>query len=229
MTCHRPCRCGDQAAVPVSGRARARRLLSLVLPIGPRLASPNGLALGVGLTFVAIGFALAPFSRSAVSALPAPASSRANRRRRLSSTGPYRFTRNPIYIGFVLALFRARHHPDQPMGASAADPGADRSCSAAWSSARRLISSGNSATPTANTRRACRAGSSSNIQLVGLGEFGALLDEAEARLRACCPSADPRRLPVLLSSSASSTRSRVRTFGSMVVSFSCRGSISPSP
>ena len=37
-------------------------LLSLVLPIGARLGSANGLALAVGLTFVAIGFALAAFS-----------------------------------------------------------------------------------------------------------------------------------------------------------------------
>ncbi len=37
-------------------------LLSLVIPLGPRLASPNGQALAVGVIFVAIGFALAAFS-----------------------------------------------------------------------------------------------------------------------------------------------------------------------
>jgi hypothetical protein len=37
-------------------------LLSLILPVGPRLGSANGLALSVGLTFVAIGFALAALS-----------------------------------------------------------------------------------------------------------------------------------------------------------------------
>jgi protein-S-isoprenylcysteine O-methyltransferase Ste14 len=79
-------------------------LLSLVIPLGPRLASPNGLALTVGLTFVAIGFALAAlsvrnFRLAGTSVVPGEPSTA------LVETGPYRFTRNPIYIGFVLAYF----------------------------------------------------------------------------------------------------------------------------
>jgi protein-S-isoprenylcysteine O-methyltransferase Ste14 len=72
-------------------------LLSLVVPLGPRLASPNGLALTVGLTFVAIGFVLA--------ALSVRNFRLAGTTTALVETGPYRFTRNPIYIGFVLAYF----------------------------------------------------------------------------------------------------------------------------
>jgi protein-S-isoprenylcysteine O-methyltransferase Ste14 len=79
-------------------------LLSLFLPLGPRLASANRLALVVGLTFVAIGFALAGLSARAfrlagtdiVPGRPATA---------LVTTGPYQYTRNPIYIGFVLVYF----------------------------------------------------------------------------------------------------------------------------
>ena len=79
-------------------------LLSLVLPIGPRLASPNGLALGVGVTFVAIGLALAilsirRFRLAGTSVVPGEPSTA------LVVEGPYRFTRNPIYIGFVLLYF----------------------------------------------------------------------------------------------------------------------------
>jgi protein-S-isoprenylcysteine O-methyltransferase Ste14 len=79
-------------------------LLSLIIPLGPRLASPNGLALTVGLTFVAIGFALAAlsvrnFRLAGTSVVPGEPSTA------LVVTGPYRFTRNPIYIGFVLAYF----------------------------------------------------------------------------------------------------------------------------
>jgi protein-S-isoprenylcysteine O-methyltransferase Ste14 len=79
-------------------------LLSLVIPIGPRLASPNGSALAVGLTFVALGFALAAFSASAFRragtdvALGRPANA-------LVTTGPYKITRNPIYIGMTLVYF----------------------------------------------------------------------------------------------------------------------------
>lgn len=79
-------------------------LLSLVLPIGPRLASPNGLALGVGVTFVAIGLALVVlsirrFRLAGTSVVPGEPSTT------LVVVGPYRFTRNPIYIGFVLLYF----------------------------------------------------------------------------------------------------------------------------
>jgi protein-S-isoprenylcysteine O-methyltransferase Ste14 len=79
-------------------------LLSLIIPLGPRLASPNGLALAVGVTFVVIGFALAAFSvrsfrRAGTSVVPGEPSTA------LVVNGPYRVTRNPIYIGLVLIYF----------------------------------------------------------------------------------------------------------------------------
>jgi len=79
-------------------------LLSLVIPLGPRLASPNGQALAVGLTFVAIGFALAAFSvrsfqNAGTTVVPGEPSTA------LVVTGPYHVTRNPIYIGLVLIYF----------------------------------------------------------------------------------------------------------------------------
>jgi len=79
-------------------------LFSLIVPIGPRLASPNGNALAVGLAFVVLGFALAGFSARAfhhagteiVPGRPV---------RALVTTGPYKITRNPIYIGMTLVYF----------------------------------------------------------------------------------------------------------------------------
>ena len=79
-------------------------LLSRYLPVGPGLASPNALCLTVGLIFVAVGFALAirsvqMFRRAGTHVVPGePATA-------LVMTGPYRVTRNPIYIGFVLVYF----------------------------------------------------------------------------------------------------------------------------
>lgn len=79
-------------------------LLSLVIPIGPGLGAANSLALIVGLTFVALGFALAAlsvrrFHLAGTSVVPGQPSSA------LVVEGPYKLTRNPIYIGFVLAYF----------------------------------------------------------------------------------------------------------------------------
>jgi protein-S-isoprenylcysteine O-methyltransferase Ste14 len=79
-------------------------LLSLVLPVGPGLASPNGLAFAVGLIFVAIGLTLGilsirRFRLAGTSVVPGEPSTA------LVVEGPYRFTRNPIYIGFVLLYF----------------------------------------------------------------------------------------------------------------------------
>jgi protein-S-isoprenylcysteine O-methyltransferase Ste14 len=79
-------------------------LLTVLLPIGPGLASPNGLALTVGSIFIALGFALALFSawafhRAGTNVVPGqPATA-------LVTTGPYQVTRNPIYVGFVLLYF----------------------------------------------------------------------------------------------------------------------------
>ena len=79
-------------------------LLSLVIPIGPRLASANGTAVATGLTFIAIGFVLAAFSARAfrlagTDVVPGRPSTA------LVTYGPYKITRNPIYIGFILVYF----------------------------------------------------------------------------------------------------------------------------
>jgi protein-S-isoprenylcysteine O-methyltransferase Ste14 len=76
-------------------------LMSRYLPIGPGLAKPNALAVIVGLSMVVVGFALAirsvqMFRRAGTHVVPgAPATA-------LVTSGPYRLTRNPIYVGFVL-------------------------------------------------------------------------------------------------------------------------------
>jgi protein-S-isoprenylcysteine O-methyltransferase Ste14 len=86
------------------GAVAAGLLLSLALPIGPDLGSANELAVTVGLILVALGFALAAFSvrtfsRAGADVVPGhPATT-------LVTHGPYRVTRNPIYIGFTLAYF----------------------------------------------------------------------------------------------------------------------------
>lgn len=77
-------------------------LLSLVIPVGPNLGRPNTLALVTGLGFVLIGLGLAiasvlSFRAAGTSVVPGePAAA-------LVVTGPYALTRNPIYVGFVLA------------------------------------------------------------------------------------------------------------------------------
>jgi protein-S-isoprenylcysteine O-methyltransferase Ste14 len=79
-------------------------VLSRYFPLGPGLASPNALALTVGLVFIAAGFALAirsvqMFRRAGTHVVPGePATA-------LVTAGPYCFTRNPVYIGFVLVYF----------------------------------------------------------------------------------------------------------------------------
>lgn len=79
-------------------------LLSWLVPIGPGLGSANGRALAVGGAFAMIGFALLAlsvreFRRAGTSVVPGdPATMLVDR-------GPYRFTRNPIYVGFVLFYF----------------------------------------------------------------------------------------------------------------------------
>jgi protein-S-isoprenylcysteine O-methyltransferase Ste14 len=86
------------------GAVAAGLLLSLALPIGPGLGSANELAITVGLILVVLGFALAVFSvrtftRAGADVVPGhPATT-------LVTHGPYRVTRNPIYIGFTLAYF----------------------------------------------------------------------------------------------------------------------------
>jgi protein-S-isoprenylcysteine O-methyltransferase Ste14 len=79
-------------------------LLSLVIPLGPRLASANGTAIATGLAFIAIGFVLAAFSarafrRAGTDVVPGRPSTA------LVTYGPYKVTRNPIYIGLILVYF----------------------------------------------------------------------------------------------------------------------------
>jgi len=79
-------------------------LLTLALPLGTRLASPNGLALTTGLVFMGIGLLLAVLAanRFRLAGTPVPVDRPVTA---LVTVGPYRFTRNPIYIGLILIYF----------------------------------------------------------------------------------------------------------------------------
>jgi protein-S-isoprenylcysteine O-methyltransferase Ste14 len=76
-------------------------LLSWLVPIGPGLLSGNVRALGAGGGLALIGLALflvsvRQFVRAGTSPVPGEPSTV------LLDVGPYRFTRNPIYIAFVI-------------------------------------------------------------------------------------------------------------------------------
>ena len=79
-------------------------LLSWLIPIGPFLGSANWRALAAGATIALVGLtigvlAVGQFRDAGTSVVPGdPATS-------LVESGPYRFTRNPIYIGFILVYF----------------------------------------------------------------------------------------------------------------------------
>ena len=79
-------------------------LLSLVLPIGPGLGAANRIALAAGLAFVLVGFALAAWSARAFQ-LPGTSVVPGEPSTILVTSGPYKITRNPIYIGFILVYF----------------------------------------------------------------------------------------------------------------------------
>jgi protein-S-isoprenylcysteine O-methyltransferase Ste14 len=79
-------------------------LLSWIVPLGPGLGSANTRALAVGGSLALVGFALMAlslreFRRAGTSVIPGEPSTV------LLESGPYRFTRNPIYIGFVIFYF----------------------------------------------------------------------------------------------------------------------------
>jgi len=79
-------------------------LLSWIVPLGPGLGSANGRALAVGGSLMLIGLALVvvsvrEFRRAGTSVIPGEPSTV------LLDGGPYRFTRNPIYIGLVILYF----------------------------------------------------------------------------------------------------------------------------
>lgn len=79
-------------------------LLTLLFPLGTRLASPNRLALTVGLVFVVLGFVLGILAarRFRLAGTPVPTDRQVTA---LVTVGPYWFTRNPIYIGLILVYF----------------------------------------------------------------------------------------------------------------------------
>jgi protein-S-isoprenylcysteine O-methyltransferase Ste14 len=79
-------------------------LLSWLVPLGPGLFSANGRALAAGGVLALIGFALFVLSvrrfwQAGTSVVPGEPSTV------LLDVGPYRFTRNPIYISFVIFYF----------------------------------------------------------------------------------------------------------------------------
>jgi protein-S-isoprenylcysteine O-methyltransferase Ste14 len=79
-------------------------LLSWIVPLGPGLGSANALALSVGGALAAVGLALfvvsvREFRRAGTSVVPGEASTV------LLDRGPYRYTRNPIYISFIVFYF----------------------------------------------------------------------------------------------------------------------------
>jgi len=79
-------------------------LLTWLVPLGPGLASANGVALAAGLGFALAGLALTAlsvraFARAGTSVVPTTPTTA------LVTSGPYAITRNPIYIGFVLLYF----------------------------------------------------------------------------------------------------------------------------
>ena len=79
-------------------------LLSWIVPLGPGLGSANARALAAGGAIALIGFTLMAvsvrqFRQAGTSVIPGEPSTV------LLESGPYRFTRNPIYIGFVIFYF----------------------------------------------------------------------------------------------------------------------------
>ena len=80
-------------------------LLSWLVPLGPGLFSANSRALGVGGGFALIGFGLVRGFGAQVLASRRRASFPASQVTVLLDVGPYRFTRNPIYISFVIFYF----------------------------------------------------------------------------------------------------------------------------
>jgi protein-S-isoprenylcysteine O-methyltransferase Ste14 len=79
-------------------------LLTWLVPLGPGIGSANGRALAVGGGLALIGLTLfvmsvREFGRAGTSVVPGEPSIV------LLDVGPYRFTRNPIYISFVIFYF----------------------------------------------------------------------------------------------------------------------------
>ncbi|HEV3242089.1 MAG TPA: isoprenylcysteine carboxylmethyltransferase family protein [Methyloceanibacter sp.] len=79
-------------------------LMSWIVPLGPGLGSANARALAAGGALALVGLALfilsvREFRRAGTSVVPGEPSTV------LLNSGPYRYTRNPIYISFVSFYF----------------------------------------------------------------------------------------------------------------------------
>ena len=79
-------------------------LLSWLIPIGPRLGSASWRAVAAGAMIALVGLtigmlAVRQFRQAGTSVVPGEPSTI------LLESGPYRLTRNPIYIGFILVYF----------------------------------------------------------------------------------------------------------------------------
>ena len=79
-------------------------LLSWIVPLGPGLGSANGRALAAGGALALVGLALfmmslRQFRLAGTSVAPGEPSTV------LLDRGPYRYTRNPIYISFIIFYF----------------------------------------------------------------------------------------------------------------------------
>ena len=79
-------------------------LLSWIVPLGPGLGSANMRALAAGGMLALVGLALfvvsvREFRRAGTSVVPGEPSTA------LLESGPYRYTRNPIYISFTIFYF----------------------------------------------------------------------------------------------------------------------------
>ena len=79
-------------------------LVSWIVPLGPLLGSANARALATGGALALVGIALfvvsvREFRRAGTSVVPGEPSTV------LLVTGPYRYTRNPIYISFIIFYF----------------------------------------------------------------------------------------------------------------------------
>ncbi len=79
-------------------------VLSWLMPIGPGLGSANWRALAAGGALALVGLAIGglavrQFRSAGTSVVPGEPSTV------LLESGPYRYTRNPIYIGFILIYF----------------------------------------------------------------------------------------------------------------------------
>lgn len=79
-------------------------ILTILFPIGPGIAAPNGVGLTVGISFMVLGLVLAifparRFRKAGTSVMPGEPSTA------LVQEGAYKVTRNPIYIGLILTYF----------------------------------------------------------------------------------------------------------------------------